>query len=66
MNQHTIYCGRVHRTSDGVPVAHACRVLAPGFLEAERREEFGRAVEILDRTPRVLHPGVAPALDSAA
>ena len=67
--QHTIYCGKGHRTLDGVPVAHSCRVLAPEYLEAERREEYGRAASLLERMPLVLHPGVAeraPALSACA
>jgi hypothetical protein len=57
--QQTVYCGRPHRTSDGVPVGHACRVLLPEFLEAERRLEYERAVEVLEAMPIVLHVGVA-------
>jgi hypothetical protein len=56
-DQHTIYCGNLHRRLDGVPIAHSCRVLAPEYLEAERREEYGRAASILERMPLVLHPG---------
>jgi hypothetical protein len=57
--QRTIYCGKRHRRSDGLPVAHACRILDPDYLEAERLEEYGRAVEVLERMPLVLHDGVA-------
>jgi len=57
--QITIYCGKRHRRSDGLPVAHACRILDPEFLEAERLEEYGRAVSVLERMPLVLHDGVA-------
>lgn len=57
--QTTIYCGKRHRKADGLPVAHACRVLDPDFLEAERLEEYGRAARVLERMPLVLHDGVA-------
>lgn len=53
--QWTIYCGKPHRTADGVPIGHACRVLPREYLEAERREEYGRAVDVLERAPLVLH-----------
>jgi hypothetical protein len=56
--QETLYCGKRHRIADGVPVGHRCRVLPPRFLEAERHEEFGRAVDVLERAPVVLHAGV--------
>lgn len=58
VEQLTIYCGKPHRTSDGVPVEHACRVLLPAFLEAERTEDFGRAADVLEGMPLVLHRGV--------
>ncbi len=57
--QRTVYCGRRHRTSDGVPIEHPCRILLPEFLEAERREKYDLAVEVLEAMPIVLHPGVA-------
>ncbi len=53
--QRTIYCGKPHRTADGVPIDHACRVLPRDYLEAERREEYGRAAAVLERAPLVLH-----------
>jgi hypothetical protein len=59
VEQRTVYCGKVHRTADGVPVDHACRVLAPAFLEAERAEEYGRAADVLEEMPLVLHAGIA-------
>lgn len=58
-SQRTLYCGKPHRTLDGVPVAHSCRVLAPEYLEAERLEEYGRAASLLERMPLILHSGVA-------
>jgi len=58
-DQRTIYCGNRHRTLDGVPVGHSCRVLAPEYLEAERLEEYGRAASVLERMPLILHLGVA-------
>jgi hypothetical protein len=57
--QRTVYCGRPHRKADGVPIDHACRVLFPAFLEAERAEEYGRAAEVLEDMPLVLHAGIA-------
>jgi hypothetical protein len=60
-SQRTLYCGNRHRTLDGVPLAHSCRVLAPEYLEAERREEYGRAASLLERMPLILHAGVAEA-----
>jgi hypothetical protein len=54
----TIYCGATHRMSDGLPVAHACRVLDPAFLMAERERDIPRAVTLLERMPLQLHPGV--------
>lgn len=54
----TIYCGATHRMSDGLPVAHACRVLDPAFLLAERERDIPRAVTLLERMPLQLHPGV--------
>jgi hypothetical protein len=56
----TIYCGATHRMSDGLPVAHACRVLDPAFLMAERERDIPRAVTLLERMPLQLHPGVPP------
>ncbi|HSD22153.1 MAG TPA: hypothetical protein VLC54_19030 [Anaeromyxobacter sp.] len=58
-DQRTIYCGARHRTTDGAPIAHNCRILAPEYLEAERLEEYGRAASVLERMPLILHPGVA-------
>ncbi len=67
----TIYCGKRHRATDGVPLAHACRILAPEFLEAERRCDFLRAADVIEAMPLVLHGGIeapadAPALASTA
>jgi len=53
----TIYCGRVHRLSDGVPLAHRCRVLDPRFLRAERANEYEVATAVLEAMPLVLHDG---------
>jgi hypothetical protein len=63
MNQRTIFCGKLHRTKDGVPVAHACRVVEPDYLHAERAQEYGRAATLLERMRVVLHDGVYPHLD---
>jgi hypothetical protein len=60
MNDHqTVYCGKRHRTCDGAPIAHACRILDPAFLAAERDEEYARAAALLERMGLVLHAGVA-------
>jgi hypothetical protein len=60
MNQRTIFCGKLHRTDDGVPVDHACRVLEPDYLRAERSEEYGRAAALLERMRVLRHDGVYP------
>lgn len=57
-DQHTVYCGNRHRRLDGVPIGHSCRVLAPEFLAAERREEYGLAAAVLERMELVLHDGL--------
>ena len=66
--QRSIYCGKLHRRADGLPINHACRVLDPAYLEAERREDYGRAAAVLDETPLVLHKGirVAPEAEGPA
>jgi hypothetical protein len=61
----TIYCGRRHRTSDGVPVEHPCRLLDLEYLRAEHAEDYERAAEILERMPIILHGGLA-SVDVAA
>jgi len=53
----TLYCGESHRTSDGVPVEHSCRVLDPEYLKAERDKDYERAVELLERMPLILLDG---------
>jgi hypothetical protein len=55
----TIYCGRRHRTSDGVPVEHPCRLLDPEYLKAEHAKDYERAAEILERMPLILHGGLS-------
>ncbi len=55
--QRTIYCGKMHRTYDGVPVDHACRILDPAYLQAERTEEYGRAAALLEAMKLVRHGG---------
>jgi hypothetical protein len=55
---HTIYCGRRHRTSDGTPVEHSCRVLDPEYLKAERAKDYERAIELFERMPITLHDGL--------
>jgi hypothetical protein len=54
----TIYCGQSHRISDGIPLEHSCRVLAPAFLAAERVKDFDRAIEILAQMPLTMHEGL--------
>ena len=56
--QQTLYCGQRHRLADGVPIGHRCRVLAPAFLEAERKDAYDEAVDALEGMPLVLHPGI--------
>lgn len=65
MNQRTLYCGKLHRTEDGVPVAHPCRVLDPDYLRAERTEDYGRAAALIERMRLVLHGGAFEASDAA-
>lgn len=68
MNGHseTIYCGKPHRLIDGAPVGHACRLLHPAYLAAERAEDYGRAASILCQMPLVLHEGVDIGSDAGA
>jgi hypothetical protein len=40
------YCGKPHRTTDGVPLAHRCRVLPPEALRAELWGDHVRALRI--------------------
>ena len=40
------YCGMPHRTTDGVPLAHACRVLPPDAVRAEVRGDLARAIRV--------------------
>ncbi len=54
----TIYCGKKHRLSDGVPVGHACRILDPAYLRAERDQEYGTAARLLQGMRLELHGGV--------
>lgn len=43
--------------SDGVPIGHACRVLSPEFLRAERAKECEHAIAALHEMPILLHDG---------
>ena len=54
----TIYCGRPHRTADGFPIGHTCRVLAPEYLAAERAKDYELALAILERMPLTLREGL--------
>ena len=55
----TRYCGKPHRTADGLPLAHRCRVLPPAALRAEIDGDLKRAVQILVKSgPTVEHGGV--------
>jgi hypothetical protein len=54
----SMYCGRYHRLSDGVPVEHSCRVLHPEYLRVERSEGYDRAAPLLCSMPLDLHRGV--------
>ena len=40
------YCGKPHRTLDGIPLAHRCRVIPPEALRAELWGDNPRAVRI--------------------
>jgi hypothetical protein len=55
--QRTLYCDRDHRIGDGVPVGHACRVLDPAFLAAEREGDLALASILIEAMRIVLHPG---------
>lgn len=48
-----------------MPVAHACRVLDPDYLRAERMQEYGRAAALMERMRLVLHGGTFEARDAA-
>jgi hypothetical protein len=56
------YCGKPHRTADGLPLAHRCVALPAGALRAAVRGDLKRAARILTahaaagRLER--HPGV--------
>ncbi len=63
--QQTAYCGRRHRLDDGAPLNHACRVLAPEFLCAERDGCYELAASLLERMALELHPGAAQPRDAA-
>jgi hypothetical protein len=54
----TSYCNRGHRMRDGKPVQHECYVIPPKALEAERRGDLAKAVEMVDRTHMPIHRGV--------
>ena len=40
------YCGKPHRIVDGLPLAHACRVLPPDAVQAELWGDQPQAVRI--------------------
>ncbi len=65
MLHRTMYCDRLHRLDDGVPVDHRCRILDPAYLRAERDGEIDVAVDLLERMPLELHPGEAEARSAA-
>jgi hypothetical protein len=55
----TQYCGKPHRTADGAPIAHRCRVLPPEALRAEIDGDLKEALRILlGSGPRKEHGGV--------
>jgi hypothetical protein len=43
------YCGKPHRTVDGLPLAHRCRVLPPEALRAEASGESHTAFLLFAR-----------------
>jgi hypothetical protein len=40
------YCGKPHRTEDGLPLSHRCRVLPPEALRAAANGEEGLALRL--------------------
>jgi hypothetical protein len=56
------YCGMPHRATDGLPVAHACRVLPADAIRAEFRGHTDLALRLFaseaaaGRLPQ--HPGL--------
>lgn len=54
------YCNHFHRLSDGVPINHKCRVLSPGFLQAEKTNDLEGMLAYFEADPEVvLHDGEA-------
>jgi hypothetical protein len=58
----TSFCGRPHRVADGLPLAHACRVLPPEALQAEADSNLATARHLFARRaaagPLIEHAGV--------
>lgn len=54
------YCNYGHRLSDGKPVDHECCVLPPAALQAERDDDYDRAIELLEAAkPLRPHRGIS-------
>jgi len=49
------YCGKPHRTVDGLPLAHRCRVLPPQALRAEASGESHTALLLFARQAAAGH-----------
>lgn len=45
------YCNFGHRTSDGKPIEHECRIIPPEALDAEWRGDFDLALRIMRERP---------------
>ncbi len=62
----TIYCDDLHRLDNGLPIGHACRVLDPEYLVAERDQEYSQAASLLESMPLTLHWGIPGEGDGAS
>ena len=45
------YCNKAHRTTDGKPVQHECRILPIRALQAEMAGDFELAQRLLQEAP---------------
>jgi hypothetical protein len=53
------YCNQSHRTIDGKPVEHECRIIPPAALRAEAEGDYERANEIMrSRKVRMMRRGI--------
>lgn len=44
----TTFCNCAHRVSDGKPVNHACYIIPPAALEAERSGDTKKAIGLIE------------------